>query len=164
MKRHLFPTILAGLFATVTLGDIIPDDSHYVSREVLITNINAFPQIAIIGYATGPMGGFPPYVVEQGKPLNKGYKFNQFALFAIRKDLLADAGGVQALDVASIAVRYPVARVVDPGGRYVSNAYSLDSESFYYEIAVATAAEVTLKLVRHAQRFRDGREDLIVRY
>lgn len=84
-------------------ADIIPPDHHPVARCITVTNLDAFPDIVLVG-------GYVPvsnaqhverYIVKPDSCLTMGYKFNRFYLFWVLRSYL-DEQGVENLPLKSL--------------------------------------------------------------
>ena len=91
-----FALLLMGAFAH---ADIIPQNSHPVSRCVLVTNLGSYPGIYLIAEIV-PVGGQSTQLstISQGKCLSKGYKFNTFNIYYADKLEIDSLGGLDKLN------------------------------------------------------------------
>lgn len=169
MKKNVLSIILSVMLligiVSSSLADIIPEGSHVVHREVSITNLKGFPEFLLIGYITGPMiDGYEIQVIEDNVPLNKGYKFNTYSLFAITKSLVEQAGGVENIDFKKIAESIPPIEILDPGDQYVADENPLSEEFYYYAIVKATDDTLQVKLTRQVLKYQNGQPDKTINY
>jgi hypothetical protein len=165
MKKILLSLLLLVLWPSTLFSDVIPEDSHYVDRYVYITNISAFSDIVLIGYITGPVvENYEVYLVKENEPLDKGYKFNYLGLFALKKSVLDRAGNLENMNFKEIAEKLPPAKIIDPGGQYVTNDNPLESEYYYYSIQGVTETALTLKLDKRVLTYNNGSSDRIITY
>lgn len=165
MKKILLLLLLLVLWPSTLFSDVIPENSHYVDRGVYITNISVFPDIVLIGCITGPVvENYEVYLVKENVPLDKGYKFNHLALFALKKSMLEDAGGFEHINFEEIAEKLPPAEIIDPGGQYVTNDNPLESEYYYYSIQGVSETTLTLKLDKRVLTYNNGHSDRIITY
>ena len=78
-EKFILSTIFALLIVfPLVSADLIPENSHPLSRCVKFVNLNEFPEIILIGYYTGPGADWVDqnlYVINQSMCLTKGYKF-----------------------------------------------------------------------------------------
>ncbi len=156
--------LLAGT-ATLLRADIIPDGHHFVNREVSLTNLKDFPEFLLVGYITGPMiDGYEIQIIEDNVPLDKGYKFNAYKLFAILKSLAEQAGGVENIDLKKIADTTPPVEILDPGDQYVPDDNPLSEEYYYYTIIKATDETLNIKLTRQVLKYQNGQPDKTINY
>lgn len=166
MKKRLLCMLCGLMFWVGRLsGDVIPEHTHYVERQVMVTNLSAFPEVVLVAYVTGPMiASYEVALIQENVPLNKGYKFNQLRVFALKKSALDDKGGLAAINFQRIAATRPPAEILDPAGTYVDNESPLIFEAHYYRIQQVTAAVLTLKLERSLYRYNNGAAERVVTY
>lgn len=165
MKQIMIAILILFLWPSLIFSDVLPPDSHFVDRHVLITNLNEFPELRLIGYVTGPMiERYEVSSVKENVPLSKGYKFNEFKLFAITTAILNSAGGLENIDFEEIAKILAPAEIIDPDGTYVTNDNPLESEYYYYNITEVIETTLTLKLLQRVLKYNDGTPDRIITY
>ena len=169
MKKNRLIMIFGVMFvigiASPLWADVIPEGCHVVHREVSLTNLKDFPEFLLIGYITGPMiDGYELQVIEDNVPLDKGYKFNTYALFAITKSLIEEAGGVENIDFKKIADTIPPVEILDPGDQYVADENPLSEEYYYYAIVKATDDTLQVKLTRQVLKYQNGQPDKTINY
>jgi len=166
MKRFFLTIILLILLVPVYIhGDVLPEDSHLVHRQVFITNLTEFPQIQLLGYITGPMiQNYQIQVIEEDVPLSKGYKFNDIKIVAITNEAIEDAGGIENIAFDLIAQRKPPASIIDPFGGYVANSNPLIAEEYYFQVTVVTEKSLFLRLYRTVLKYNNDSPDRIVNY
>jgi hypothetical protein len=70
--------ILGILAISLVSADVIPENSHPLSRCVKFINLNEFSDVVLIGYYTGPsmVDTYEAYQIQNDVCLDKGYKFN----------------------------------------------------------------------------------------
>ncbi len=165
MKYWSLALLMIVLYPAAILSDVLPEDSHVVDRQVIITNLHEVPDMWLIGYITGPnLDGYELDIVKKNVPLSKGYKFNDYALFALTRDLLVQAGGVDHIDFEAIAKILKPAEIIDPGDTYVSDENPLEAEFFYYQVTVLSQTRMVLELVQRVQKYNDGSPDRVISY
>jgi hypothetical protein len=92
MKKYLLVGLLVLLTISFACADLIPENSHHVSKCITINNIDNFEEYVIIGVITGPMIGdsaqseYSIVELEQDVCMNKGYKYNKIHVYAIEKN------------------------------------------------------------------------------
>ena len=161
----IFSVLLLNGMVSSLFADDIPEGYHIVHREVSVTNLAAFPEYLLIGYITGPMiEGYNLQVIEDKVPLDKGYKFNAYVLFAIPKSLAEQAGGIENIDFKKIAGTIPPIEILDPGDQYVADENPVNEEYYFYTVVKATDDTLTLKLTRQLFKYRNGQPDKTVDY
>ncbi|MFH1589203.1 MAG: hypothetical protein ABIB43_01405 [archaeon] len=95
MKKNVFliMAIFGILVASLVSADVIPGNSHPLSKCVEIVNLNEFSDIYLIGYITGPMvENYETYIIEPDKCLTMGYKFNTLKILAAEKSYVDSVG------------------------------------------------------------------------
>lgn len=158
MKHLLIPTFTACLLlAPMTArGDVLMPDTHVVRSCIKIVNINDYPEYVIIGFVTGPM--IPTYessIVDSAECLTKGYKFNDFKLCAMRKDLLGSRL-LSEIDCRTDAVVLPDLEV-QVGADPVDDSNPLIREDRDYTITSISESALHLRLSRKEMEYSDGR-------
>jgi hypothetical protein len=165
MKRILLTLLLVLVWVAPLVGDVIPENTHPVSREVYLTNLNDFPEMVLVSYVTGPMiQDYEATVIEQNTPLSKGYKFNQLQLFAVKKTIVDQLGGIDRIDFAKIAEQTPPADIVDPGTYFVPEDNPVSADRYYYKITETTETILNLQLDHRVISFNNGRADELITY
>ncbi len=149
MRKKIQIVAVAMTIAGVLLGigglagaDILPRGSHNVVRHISIRNAQDFPEVVLVAYVTGPMLSEPEVKeILPGEYLAKGYKFNQYRIFAVPRNLLSKTGsqGLRFQDVPQngkvssegIAL---LSDSIDPGTRTVPNDNPLVAEYLEYQL------------------------------
>ena len=142
-------------------GDILPQNSHNVVQYISVVNPREFPEVALVAYVTGPM--LPEPEVKEilpGEYLTKGYKFNQYRIFAVPRNLLAKTGsrGVRFQEVpqngaVSAQGVHLLSDSIDPGSRTVSNDNSLVAEHLEYQLLRNRDGTLRLVLVKEVREY-----------
>ena len=138
-----FVFLLAGALAH---ADVIPSGSHPVSRCVLVTNLDSYPGIYLIGGIV-PVGGQAPqlYIINQSECLTKGYKFNSFNVYWAPKSYIDSVGGAQNADKNSESMHL-ITSEINPYGGYVPDSDPKTNETIEYSLMNASDS-YTLQLV-----------------
>jgi len=174
-------TLMATIFLMGLYAEIIPDLEEYnsVERKVIITNIDAYPNIVLLGCIEAKVGNSITYKIEENIPLNVGYRFNDFRLLAINKELLEISGGIEdkvsdinqestnkILSDKFIALSKSKSSPAMPGSFnvYVEKKYPMKTDDYYYEITETTNNNLTLKLKKRVITFTDDTADKIIEY
>jgi hypothetical protein len=159
MKTFLKSTILFIVLAVLSIpltSDIISENTHYVSRNVIITNIDNFPDMEFIGYVSGPiLPDNPIYIIHQNEPLTKGYKHNDLYIVGIEKSMLESLGGIEKMDEATILSKTSPNSIPSSGGYYYHDSSILDKDDLYYEI-VNSNNDINAVLKKRILGFKDG--------
>ena len=149
MRKKIRIVAVAMTLAGALLGmeglagaDILPRGSHNVIRHISIKNAQEFSEVALVAYVTGPMLSEPEIKeILPGEYLSKGYKFNQYRIFVVPRNLLAKTGS-QSLRFQDVpqngrASSQGVALIsdsIDPGTRTVPNDNPLVAEYLEYQL------------------------------
>ncbi|MFH0852392.1 MAG: hypothetical protein V1845_02220 [bacterium] len=86
--------ILGAIFLPLFIqADVIPPDMKPLPGCTKIANLSDFPDIALFIYTTGPMiQGYQVSEIKDGECVSKGYKFNSFRIYAVKKEYLNQKG------------------------------------------------------------------------
>lgn len=173
MRKPLL--VVAGMlmvsFNSVLFGDVIQPDYHPVSRCVTVGNLDAYPDIALVGIYNGPgNSGSVGYRVMADSCLKKGYKFNTLAMFWVIADYL-DSVGVEDLPVDQMigAAGLQKSRInilaapdwgfitsdIEPYGGTVPDENPLVSEELIYHLDFNNV-KISLEQVKKISHFEDG--------
>lgn len=149
MKKSLLQSLFLFLFAVVFVpsvsADVIPGNSHPLDRCVRVVNLNDFPDVALIGYYTGPMvDDYEIYPIENNQCLTKGYKFNTLRVYWNTKENATDIDSNKLLleDIESF-------------GGYVDNKNPLFKEHIEYSLSGANDQFVLYKS-KQISEYNDG--------
>ncbi len=140
--RSLYP-ILAFLFTfSSSFCDVIPESTHYVNKCVLITNLDEYPEISLVGYVCGPMDNFS-YLITDSDCLHKGYKHNEFRIYAVLKTYLVGKD-IENMNFAVDENALISNCQVEPYGSYVPDSDPTDSIQEFFKIMGFTNNSVIL--------------------
>jgi hypothetical protein len=158
MKKIALIVSIFALLAISSFADVIPPDSHFVTRTVMIANCNAYPEIRLVGYITGiSFQGYKLDEIKENVALNKGYKFNTYKVYALKTSFVQNAGGVSAIDFTPIAAKLPALGIIDPGSYYIENTKPLATETYVYRIwGYDTAGKLIVYLSKSTITYNDG--------
>lgn len=166
---YIIYILSASLFA-----DLIPENSHAVSQSVKITNTSNFPDTIIVGCIFGIPEANSCYTISDETLLSKGYKFNSLYLFAISSTTLESYGGVDAIvfdeDNNSNIISFTtlqdsnktILMPITSGTLYIDNNYTMESDSYFYEISSVKEDNLTLSLKKRVITFNDGTNEKII--
>ncbi len=132
MKKFLL-IILILIFSLNVFSDVIPPNSHYLDKCVKINNLNDFPNYVFVAKITGPIiesGHNKIKLIKENTCLKKGYKFNKFELFAVKKSYF---DSVKKIDFSNENV-FPSNIEINPYGGYVSNFDARIKEKIIYSV------------------------------
>lgn len=166
MKTKFFLMLSAtamGIFASssVALADIIPEDSHYVEKCVKIVNTTEFPDVTFVGYVDSVTGAESyAYEISSNQCLTKGYKFNDFFVYALPKEYAATK---ELSDIDFLTDSHVLAAnlLLDPEGYYIEDTNPLSFEQIEYTISGFANYNLMLYKSRHFQAFNDDTEGTI---
>ncbi|MBN2127599.1 MAG: hypothetical protein JW703_04385 [Candidatus Diapherotrites archaeon] len=161
MKKVLLMLSLMIFFSAISFADSLPPDSHSVNRCVKIDNLNDFPDYAFIYYFTGPMirdeAGNPwneSGLIESNTCLSKGYKFNSFKVFAVKKIYL-EGINLEEIDEALDSNFIESTTEIEPYGGTVQDSNPLIKEEITYSIG-AINPSFLLFVTKRVNEFSDG--------
>lgn len=182
-KIKMKTTILTLLtICTIALNaDDIPDPDKYntVERKVMVTNIDDYPNMQLLGCIEKMGSDNITYAVEQNVSLSLGYKHNRFRFLSIKKSLLNEFGGIDTkakdiYDVSSnqglseklvqLSISKKSLRMISNNTVYVEKKYPMKTDNYYYEIIESSDANLTLKLKKRIIGFSNGSADKIINY
>nr|WP_319999475.1 hypothetical protein [uncultured Draconibacterium sp.] len=142
-------------------SDIIPENSHQVQRTVQITNCSDFSDIQFVGYITGPMADENDfYLIEDDQLLHKGYKFNSLYVFGIKKNRLAELGGVENLTEDYVLEKVEPGAILSSATLYVDNSSMLEKDEIYYEMEKISEDVFIANLKTQISYFSDNTKDI----
>jgi hypothetical protein len=165
ISRIIIAVFVICAAAVTTWGDVLPDGHHNVFRDAAITNLNEYPELALIGYITGPTldTAYEAYRIEENVPLYAGYKFNQLRLFAMPTSVFEEAGGLDNIDMQKVAQTFPSIEMVSFYDT-VSDSNPLKAERYYYRITAAAESGITLTLYQRVLSYNNGQADTTITY
>lgn len=168
MRKKMRIVAVAMTLAGVLFGigglagaDILPRGSHNVVRHISIKNAQEFPEVALVAYITGPMLSEPEIKeILPGEYLSKGYKFNQYRIFVVPRNLLAKSGppSLRFQDVpqngkpSSQGVAL-LSDSIDPGTRTVPNDNPLVAEYLEYQLLKNEDGTFQLVLAKETREY-----------
>jgi hypothetical protein len=133
-------------FGTVAMADVIPPNSHPVNKCVKFVNLNGFSNVSLIGSYTGPMDRVPvTYQIENGKCLQKGYKFNRLTLYWNTND--------KAMVVDS---KNKLSENIEPYGGTTGNGDPLITDTVEYSIAGMQNSKLVIYKSKETNDYNNG--------
>ncbi len=155
MKKVMFLMIIVMLVVPFVNADVIPENSHPLSKCVEIINLNEFTDIYFIGYITGPMiQNHETYIIEPDKCLTMGYKYNTLKILAAKKSYL-DLVGVDNIDISNENILFSDAQI-SPYGGYVDEDNHLIKLEIEYSIAGFSDNKLILYKLKETSEYNDG--------
>jgi hypothetical protein len=163
MRYLLF--LLPFLFlCEISYCDIIPENSHKVNKNVRIINVDDFPEYCFIAYILYPTGEhIHTFKINSKMYLNKGYKFNNLNILAIKKNYLAKKN----LDTTNWLKDKNVLKSnikIESEGGFVSNVNPISSINEDYMIVGYTDTSFLLYKCKEMIRFANGQPAYIKTY
>lgn len=145
-------------------GDVIPPNSHYVSKCVLITNISEYVDVKLLGYVRF-IGNehIDTYVINQEECLTKGYKFNTLEIYAVHSTYI-NGKSLGGLDLPHDKNALKSSIDINPYYGYVDNSNPLCEVNEFYKIAGFTPTSVVLFKWKEIRRFNNGTPEQIDEY
>jgi hypothetical protein len=152
-KPYLF--IVFYFLCRNTYCDIIPPNSHYVNKCVLITNVNEYPDISLLGVSS--CMAFCPaiYVIGPTTCLEKGYKLNCLMIYGVRNSYLAGKD-ITTIDWSKDKHAFKTNIQIDPSGGYADNSNVIYSIKQYYRIVGFTDSSVVIYKYKEEDYFCNG--------
>lgn len=145
--RNIILICTSLIVSSLAWCDIVPENSHAVSKKVRIVNTKEYPDICLLGciYSPGQGNLMTIYEIDSKTNLYKGYKFDGFKVVAVQKFRLPIPKMNQEKWLEDSK---PLTSIIwiDPYGGYVDNfdpVFSVDEE---YKIAGIT--DTTLLIYR----------------
>jgi len=147
---------------TIVSADVIEPGTHYVSKCIKITNLSEYPNYVFLDYATlGEDEARFLKIVKQEDCLEKGYKYNQYTLKAIKSDSI-NVDEVQekitAANYASIDLSKAINANVDldPFGGYIGDLDPKSGENIDYKITQINSEGIFLAKVSQETVYNNG--------
>ncbi len=160
MRKTFVAVILLTFFLPLAgSADIIQPGYHTLQREVVITNISSYPDIAIIAYQTGPMiQTYAAQQVQENAALNVSYKFNALNILAVKQAYINAAGGINNIDFSTMTQKLNL-DFLGPCIATVPDSIPVIYEKITYELRSETSTTLTLHVTQRLLRFNDGSPD-----
>jgi hypothetical protein len=136
--------------------DIIPENSHFVNKCVVITNVDDYPDISLLGVTT--CMAFCPkiYLIGPTTCLEKGYKFNCLTIYAVSNSYL-EGKDITKNDWGNDKHAFKTNIQIDPAGNYADNSNLIYSINQYYKIVGFTDSSVEIYKYKEVDYFCNGR-------
>jgi hypothetical protein len=113
---------------------------------VKIINVDSYPDYVIVGRVAGPGGDLQEVSqIDKNTCLIKGYKYNQYAVYALEKNYF-NSTSINDLDFGS-SNAFKANIEIDPAGRYVPDSDPITSEAFSYMITGIKDGDLNLEQV-----------------
>lgn len=137
-------------------ADIMTPGMKSIDRCVKIDNLDAFPDVVLVGYITGPViMGENPYIITSVDCLTQFYKANELTIYAVEKSYLNNAG-IENINFQSDTHVLAYKMDINPDSHLVSIANPIDKEQIYYSIAGFTDKELVLYESKRISSYTGG--------
>jgi len=177
--KNIICIIIGCIIPFLLIADIVPANSHLVKHSVQFTNLDDFPEIAILGYIVGPTYDSPNFfLIKNNEILQKGYKFNDLGLYWASCKYVEHIGIENIVINTDIVPEYYedeyfqqvtndpnihfITSAIDPGDFWVDDNNNLKTQISEYEIAGFIGDEIVIYLARQIQKFSIGDDSIHV--
>jgi hypothetical protein len=141
------------LFSSIVSADIILPNTHSLNRCARVVNTNAFPDVVLIGYVTGPGGSMREvYQINNNDCLTKGYKFNSLGIFWLTKEKF-NSIGLRSLKPTDMTL---LLENVETPGVYVVDSNPLVREDIEYSLAGFSGEKLILYKSKQTSEYNNG--------
>lgn len=154
---RLFPIIAAMLFFINAYGDVIPENTHFVTKCVRITNLADYPEVSLLGFVLpfGGSNGYYSYLISDSACLHKAYKYDGFDIYAVLSSYL-EGKDTENMDLANDNCALISSVKVNPSGEYLHDSIPVSSLEQFYKIVGFTDSTVVLYKWKEITGFNDG--------
>lgn len=158
MKKFMLLVLFMLISLAFLTADIIPSGYRYVPRYVKIANCSQFPEYSVVGVISQitQNGALKLVELQDNMVMDKGYKFNGFQIYALKKSFITASGGLTAIDFDTIKTTIPPADIVDPAPFTVKDSSPLASETVIYKIAGVVNNKLVLYVAEYTLAYRNG--------
>lgn len=160
MKTKVLLILIALSISKFSFGDVILDNTHYVAKCVKITNMEDYPDVAFIGFSL--LMGQMRQVTELSSTvcLDKGYKFNDFTVYAVNKSYL-NGKDISKIDFRKESNALPSNIAINPYMGFVNDSIPLSGIEEYYKVVGFSDKNVILFKWKQVTKYNNGKPDLI---
>lgn len=157
-KRITFLLVVFLFLGRISYGDIIIDNAHYVEKCVKITNLADYPEVALLGFVPPSAMSYDTYLISSSQCLTKGYKFNDFNVFAVSKAYL-EGKDIKKIDLPRDpnAIRSNIH--IEVFGGYVHDSIPISGVEQYYKIIGFSDMSVILHKWKEVTKYNNGTQD-----
>jgi hypothetical protein len=152
-------SVLFLLLGKISHGDVISPNTHHIAKCVKITNIDDYPEVALIGYGVEVMP-ITTYIISSTNCLSKGYKFNTLNVLAVNKIYL-ESKELTKTDWLRDINALPSNIQIDPEGGYIHDSIPLSAVEEYYKIVGFSQSNVILFKWKEVTKYNNGLDDSI---
>jgi hypothetical protein len=149
------------LFIVLCLGsrdatcDIIPPNSHFVNKCVVISNVTDYPDISLVGVTTSEAQD-EIYLIGPATCLWKWNKVTCLAIFGVRNSYL-EGKDISQINWFKDRHAFRTNIIIEPRGEYADNSNLIYSIYQYYKIVGFTDSSVEIYKYREVDYFCNGR-------
>ena len=159
MKKHIiFLVFVLVLMNKTGYCDVIEINTHYVDKCVKITNIDDYPEVSLLGFIPPSAAPYDTYVINSIDCLTKGYKYNNFNIYAVKKEYLIGKD-IKKIDLPRDPNASPNNIHIELYGGYINDSISISSIEQYYKIVGYTTTSVVLYKWKEVNKFNNGKPD-----
>ncbi|MBN1599853.1 MAG: T9SS type A sorting domain-containing protein [Bacteroidales bacterium] len=163
MNKILTYTFCAVLISNAVFGDVIPDDSHYVEKCALITNVDEFPSVTFIGHVNNLVGDDYNYVISSESCLEKGYKFNTLDIYAVHNAYI-DGKDINEINLSADRNAVKADINIEPYTGYYHDSIPISEIDEYYKVMGFTDSNLVLHMWKKVTKYSDGQTNLVELY
>jgi len=164
MQKTFVVILIIFLLPIVGSADIIQPGYHTVQREVVISNLSSYPDIAIIAYQTGPMSNAnTTFQVQENVAFNVNYKYDVLNIFAVKQAYINNAGGINNIDFSALTQNLNP-DFLAPNISSVPDSIPVIYEKITYELQGESGTALTLHVTQRLIRYNDGSPDRVETY
>lgn len=161
--------VLFLLVSKMAYGDIGPIGPppvtvyHYVTLCTSITNLEEYPEIALLAFVKTYDGTSYVYQVRSNQCMTKGNKNNTFSLYAVKKSYLVGKV-ISTLDLPNDKNAIKTNIPLDPpdnDGYYTNDQSQISNLQYLYKIAGFTDTSMVIYKSKEITKYSNGRLDLV---
>ena len=146
------------LISKTCFGDVIVVNVHFVEKCVKITNVDDYPDVALLGYPHPGAMNYDTYFISSSECLIKSYTYNDFYIFAINKEYLTGKD-IKKIDLPKDPNALPSNIHIIPNGDYVNDSIPISGIEQYYKIAGFSSTSVIFYKWKEITKFNNGKPD-----
>ena len=157
-KRFIFPAIVFLLVSKISYCDVIVGNTHYVDKCVKITNIDDYPEVSLLGFIPPSAIQYDTYVINSKDCLTKGYKYNDFNVYAVKKEYLTGKD-IKKINLPKDPNAFPSNFHIELYGGYLNDSIHISGIEQYFKIVGFTANSLVLYKWKEVNKFNNGKPD-----
>lgn len=159
MKKPIYLFVfISFLLSNTCMGDVIPGDSHYVEKCVKITNVDDYPEISFLGFVINFDVSSFTNIITSSECLSKGYRFNDFNIFAVSKVYLKGKD-IQKIDFPKDPNAIASNIKIEPSSGYINDSIPISGIQQYFKIVGFTKTSLILYKWKEVNKFNNGKPD-----